>query len=59
MAQLLRNGTLVEKENTVELIRKLLSIEKTPPIQSVINAGIVQDLMTLLKDTSNSKSCFS
>lgn len=54
MAQFLRGGTLIEKENTVELIRKLLSIEKTPPIQSVINAGIVQDLMGILNDTTNS-----
>merc|ERR550514_1303584 len=53
MAQLLRNGTILEKEQTVEQVRKLLSIEKTPPIQSVINAGIVQDLMSLLKNTSN------
>jgi len=28
MAQILRGGTLLEKERTVELIRKLLSIEK-------------------------------
>lgn len=53
MAQLLRNGTPLEKEQTVEQVRKLLSIEKTPPIQSVINAGIVQDLMGLLKNTIN------
>jgi len=54
MAQLLRSGTAQQKEETVEQVRKLLSIEKTPPIQSVINAGIVADLMKLLKDTSNS-----
>jgi hypothetical protein len=53
MAQLLRTGTQPQKEVTVEQIRKLLSIEKTPPIQSVINAGIVGDLMSLLKDKGN------
>jgi len=54
MAQLLKTGNLEQKESTVEKIRKLLSIEKTPPIQSVINAGIVTDLMDLLRDKSNS-----
>merc|ERR1719183_3250009 len=54
MARLLRIGNSEQKEQTVEQVRKLLSIEKTPPIQSVINAGIVEDLMILLKDTSNS-----
>jgi len=54
MAQILKSGTLEQKEATVEKIRKLLSIEKTPPIQSVINAGIVTDLMDLLRDKNNS-----
>lgn len=54
MGEILRSGTLEQKEQTVEKIRKLLSIEKTPPIQSVINAGIVADLMNLLKDKKNS-----
>jgi len=54
MAHVLRTGTPQEKETTVEQVRKLLSIEKTPPIQSVINAGIVKDLMELLQDQSNS-----
>lgn len=50
MAENLRNGTNEEREKTVEQIRKLLSIEKTPPIQTVINAGLVTDLMQLLRD---------
>eukprot|EP00494_Astrolonche_serrata_P030783 UN31051 len=54
MAKTLRSGNAAEKEQTVEQVRKLLSIEKTPPIQSVINAGIVTDLMSLLKDSKNS-----
>lgn len=54
MAETLRQGAPEEKEKTVEQIRKLLSIEKTPPIQSVINAGLVTDLMQLLKDSNNS-----
>lgn len=52
-AAVLRQGTLEAKEQTVEAIRKLLSIEKTPPIQSVINAGLVEDLMNLLRDRNN------
>lgn len=53
MAMSLKNGNPQEKEVTVEQIRKLLSIEKSPPIQSVINAGLVQDLMTLLSNDQN------
>jgi len=54
MAEQLRNGSLEQKEATVEKIRKLLSIEKTPPIQSVINAGIVKLLMDFLRDKTAS-----
>lgn len=53
MAEVLRNGSQDEKTNTVEQIRKLLSIEKTPPIQSVINAGMVEILMEIMSNKQN------
>lgn len=55
MANILRTGSEEQKQKTVEQIRKLLSIEKTPPIQSVINAGLVEDLMNILRDHSNNE----
>lgn len=56
LKQILRSPEveLEKRENAVEEIRKLLSIEKQPPIQSVINAGMVEDLMNILRNKANS-----
>jgi len=52
MAQVLRQGPPFNWElvqPTIVEIRKMLSKEQQPPIQSVINAGIVNDMMNLLQ----------
>lgn len=55
--KLFSNDPTAQYEATVA-IRKLLSIEKNPPILDVINAGVVPRLVELLKDSSRPKLQF-
>jgi len=49
LCKLLFQGNDVEKQDATKRIRQLLSIQENPPIQEVINAGVVPQLIDLLK----------
>jgi len=52
LAQQVRSENQQEQFQAAQQLRKLLSIENNPPIQEVINTGVVPCLVELLKDIS-------
>eukprot|EP00457_Paulinella_chromatophora_P001805 gb/GEZN01001807.1/.p1 GENE.gb/GEZN01001807.1/~~gb/GEZN01001807.1/.p1 ORF type:complete len:532 (-),score=75.38 gb/GEZN01001807.1/:1035-2630(-) len=58
LVQMVNSSSLEHQLTAVQMFRKLLSIEHNPPIQPVIDSGVVPRLVQFLKLTDNPKLQF-
>jgi importin subunit alpha-6/7 len=58
LVQGINTGSAEHQTECVTLLRKLLSVEKNPPIQSIVNTGVVGRLVQFLQHQHNPKLQF-